>query len=260
MIIQRRKNYITELELEGKDAAEISVNEYKKDKSLPRIIHNHENEEQNRVSFDPEVVITRIIHHEDYTREEKMRYWYPKSEFAQMRKNFHQIGHLVIADELEQKEHRDNEHCLRGLENFIDKRALERKKIINKARKEVLREQATQRSLKERKRGRSKQKLIRSVEEAIAGRYRLLSKYCALEAHNVGLTDEVAAFSILSSERKMITAKLQSNKTKKLNEGDNINKVNARNKLQQDRRGASFIKIFKKGSKSFRKRFSLNLQ
>jgi len=255
MIFQQRKNSMRGLE--GRDSAEIFVNECDKEKNLHRTIHNEKDKKQNKVSFCPEVMMTEVIHHKNYTEGEKMRCWYLKSEQVQMRKEFQQAVQLMEADELEQKEHEDNEYCSRGLENFVVKRALERRKVIKAARREVFREQVIQRNFQEVGGGKE-QGIIRNAEEAIAARYILFSNYCAFKAYNVGLRDEVTAFRILNFERMATMIKLQSNKTKALNEDHAMDERKRRKKLQQDRRRASFLRLFKKHSGSFRKRFSSN--
>ena len=250
-------------ELNGKDAAEISVNQYDGNKIPHHTMHNQGNEEQNRVvSFYPKVMVNRITHHKDYTQEEKLGCWYLKSEHIQMKKEYQQVVHLVLADELEQKEHNHDEHCFRGLENFMAKRSLERRRVIMGARKEVLLEKAIQRHFQQGEGG-GKDMIRNNPEESIAARYMLFSNYSAFEAYNVGLTDEVAAFRVQSSEEgMMITTKLvQPNETKTPNKDSSINiEKKSKKKLQRDRRRALFVTSFKKYSESFRKRFSLNNQ
>mmetsp|Transcript_30881 Transcript_30881/g.46890 ORF Transcript_30881/g.46890 Transcript_30881/m.46890 type:complete len:236 (+) Transcript_30881:123-830(+) len=172
--------------VDSKDSAEMSVKTHGK---TSYYVKEEEQEiekdvTKKRVSFYPHLDMLETINRSNYSTDEKVKCWYTASDIAEMRKEFQRTINVIKFGE-EQEYYRENEHfCPRGLEaHLVDGRALERKSLRSAARQAVLLEQASSRHVS------------MSVEEAIAARYMALSKQCAFEAYNVGLMDEVEAFS-----------------------------------------------------------------
>jgi len=207
---------------ERKDSAEMSVNNGYTEK---KEIHNPKKE----ISFSPEVIMTETLHHKNYTMEEKRRCWYNQEDFVEIKKEYkktvveltkkkksdvtpeerwyNQEDFVHIKKECKQTveltkkkksdgipKEQQEEYCFRGLENRMYARALARKKNQQKARRAVFKEQEKRRQHLENK---EKEQLMRddAEEEAIATRYSVYSKHCALEAYNMGLMDEAEAFN-----------------------------------------------------------------
>jgi len=199
MIIPKtNNNVIIRGGLERKDSAEISVDTYYAKKSEKKV-----------VSFYPEVLMIEIMHHKNYNREEKMDCWYHKSEFIEMKKESQQIKIQLMKEkktgkqELEQLD--NNSVCSRGLENrIIVEQALKRKAVIKTMRRAVLEEQEIQRrhqNYHHRQQEKRQGLIEKNAEEAIATCCIPFSKYCALEAYDMGLRDEVEAFRIMNPKQ-----------------------------------------------------------
>jgi len=170
-------------QIEKKDSAEIPrCNSLKKVK---------------RVSFYPMAMVIQTLHHKNYTKGEKIKCWYIKSDFDQMKIDFSPTIELMEAGETEQQE-----HCFRGLENRIVQRLLERKAMRKEALKAVFQEECFQSFHRKNKKGESSGI---SSAEAIAVQYTIFSKYSAFEAYNIGLLDEVEAFRIANLEENRET-------------------------------------------------------
>jgi len=227
--IMMMKNQNPLLQLETKDPAEISM--------------GYNQKKAKRVSFCSEVIVTETLHHKNYTKKEKMKCWYIKSDFSQIKKGFLPTIELMEAGEPEQQE-----HCFRGLENRIIKRALERREIRKEARRAVFREEEFQRIYKEGEEG---QALMSDADEAIAARYIIFSKYSAFEAYNMGLMDEVEAFRIAEIRQERTIATLVTNETKALLKNYTLGGKKRRRESQQHNSRLPLSFLFREHGRSF---------
>mmetsp|Transcript_3425 Transcript_3425/g.5107 ORF Transcript_3425/g.5107 Transcript_3425/m.5107 type:complete len:191 (-) Transcript_3425:306-878(-) len=149
-------------------------------------MHNKKKETaklQKRVSFDAIVVFTETIHYNEYTKKERLQSWYNRNDLRRIREEyistirlFSQAGKMQPLD--------DEHHCVRGLEHHLsEKNKATRKQSKSIARSSVLHEQSIQFYLGRRD------------ANMIAARYLPISKYCSLEAYDLGLMDEIAVFN-----------------------------------------------------------------
>jgi len=245
MIIKLHNNAIRRLE--KKYSAEIPVNEYEKRNDVHTTFCNRKDErENNRVSFCPEVNMTEILHHKNYTKEEKSRCWYIKYDYVKTKKKLQRIIQLTNTGELEQQEEDNDEHYSRGLENHLFERAFERKVIREEARKAVLQEQELQR----RRQFEEGQEVIKDAAEAIAARCILFSKQCAFEAYNMGLMDEVEAFRI-SDLKRMNKTTMIINERRKITRHYLLGEKKLRRKAQEYEGQFSFPSFFWQQSEKF---------
>jgi len=191
-------SFIDVLIAERQDSADIFAED---SQSHQKIIIPTSNNEEKKVSFSSKIpAIIETMHHTDYTEEEKLRCWYCKADLIQMKREFHVCIKLKekkkeSSERLEQQEQKyrhNREHCNNkeqyfgssqvDLENNTSERIVQRRIFRTEAWRAVLQEQGMQMN-----RG------LKNVG-AIAARYTLVSKQCAFEAYNTGLTDEVEAF------------------------------------------------------------------
>jgi len=145
---------------------------------------------RKRVFFYPEVIMIETLHHKNYTKEEKMRCWYSKStddsDFMEMKKELQRTIHLMkkimnsTKHTLEEYEkHSKDRYSFRGLENRIN--SSKRKLVREGARSSVFQQIQTRNDDDE--------------PASIAEQYCHYAKQCAFEAYDMGLMDEVEAFS-----------------------------------------------------------------
>jgi len=155
--------------------------------SYPREEERDDNNDVNtfkkQVSFDTEATMAMIIHHRDYTEKERAESWYSKIDFLRtfLEKKL-TIGLMKEGDGKLKKRDR-KKYCTRGLENQMPERAKMKANHKTEARLSVFAEQNLQLS-----RG------IRD-QEAIAKRYILTTKYCAVLARQMGIADEINLFN-----------------------------------------------------------------
>jgi len=226
--------------LERKDSAEMSVNN---DCNEKKEIHNRKKD----VSFDPEVIMTEVIHHKNYTMEEKIRCWYNQEDFAQIKKEFKQTLELMKKAGGIPKEQRQ-EYSFRGLENRMYERALARKINRKEARRAVFEEQEIHRQHLENE---EEKQLMRNdaEEETIAARYSLYSKRCALKAYSMGLMDEAEAFDEDNPKQERLLKKYY-------NETKTRRKKSQQQKQQQQQWVSIFHSTIRRHCESFRSHLS----
>jgi len=185
IMIGKKNHQNTTMLLERKDSAEMSVNNdyYNDEKNI--------NSRKKNVSFYPEVVMIETLHHKNYTPKEKIRCWYNKEDFVQIKKEAKRVLELIKAGGIPKDQH--DKYCFRGLENRIYQRNFAKKRNRTEARRVVLEKQETHRQNPESE---EKEQLIRycSEEEIIATKYSLCSQHCAREACNMGFMDQLEAF------------------------------------------------------------------
>jgi len=241
MIIKRNKDKNSAIRgrLERKDSAEISVNEYHAEKSCYCI--KEEKVGVKVVSFYPEVLMTEVMHHNNYSDEEKMNSWYHQSEFIKIRKEARQtvtrlMKQEVEKEEPEQQDSNDDDLCSRGLESYItNEHALKRLGVVKEIRRAVLEKQEMFRRHQnsQYKQGKGQGSIRKNNEGAIAAYCVSFSKHCALEAYDMGLRDRIEAYGIMKNEKKAM-------------------KIN-----QKVAQWISFSKFLKKPSGIFRRRNSM---
>eukprot|EP00548_Thalassiothrix_antarctica_P006115 CAMPEP_0194133442 /NCGR_PEP_ID=MMETSP0152-20130528/3618_1 /TAXON_ID=1049557 /ORGANISM="Thalassiothrix antarctica, Strain L6-D1" /LENGTH=210 /DNA_ID=CAMNT_0038828761 /DNA_START=25 /DNA_END=657 /DNA_ORIENTATION=+ len=169
-------------------------------------IHKHRISDIRRVvvSFCAEVVVTEVLHHGNYTAEEKTSCWYLKSDFDQMKKEYRQRTKELIQSgrlnqQQQQEEQKDNEsndddYCFRGLETLVRSRGFKKKQIRKQAWWSVFYEQEMHRRYCFQQ-GRNE-----FASHAIANRYGCYGRHCAYEAYKLGIQDAKEAFRILCTE------------------------------------------------------------
>mmetsp|Transcript_13385 Transcript_13385/g.15356 ORF Transcript_13385/g.15356 Transcript_13385/m.15356 type:complete len:267 (-) Transcript_13385:356-1156(-) len=253
MIIDYHNNAIKGLE--RKECAEISVNNNDLKKYLHSTIKKQKDKKKGKVSFFPEANVTEVLHHKNYSTEEKVKCWYLKSDFIQIQKEFQETVQLMKAGKLEDDRDRDNnKHCFRGLEYQITERAFERRIIVKASRRQVFREQKIQRQHLKQQGGRV-QELLGYAEKEIAVRNVIFSRYCTIQAYNMGLADEAEAFRIKSPKQNTIVKAIQSQKRIILDEHIVMNEEGKRKKLQRYQRKAPFSGVFQNSCRSFTKSY-----
>jgi len=167
-------------------------------------IHNR----KRKISFYPEVIMTETLHHNNYTMEEKIRCWYNREDYVQIKREFKQTVELM-----EKKEaggipaKQQEEHCFRGLENRMYERSLARKRNRKKSQGAVFKGQEIRRQHLESKKEEEQLMRDETEEEAVATRYNFYSKHCALEAYNMGLLDEAEVFNGEKSKQEKVPKK-----------------------------------------------------
>jgi len=281
MIIDYHNNAIKGLE--RKECAEISVNNNDLKKYLHSTIKKQKDKKKGKVSFFPEANVTEVLHHKNYSTEEKVKCWYLKSDFIQIQKEFQETVQLMKAGKLEDDRDRDNnKHCFRGLEYQITERAFERRIIVKASRRQVFREQKIQRQHLKQQGGRVRellrtivkvfreqkiqrqhlkqqggrvQELLGYAEKEIAVRNVIFSRYCTIQAYNMGLADEAEAFRIKSPKQNTIVKAIQSQKRIILDEHIVMNEEGKRKKLQRYQRKAPFSGVFQNSCRSFTKSY-----
>jgi len=134
-----------------------------------------------KVTFNTEVSCNEVLHHNDFTEEEKVECWYSKSQFLQMRREARKIIHLFDNTTPTANEN----YCIRGLENLTAGRALVKMDIQRRSLLVVLLAQENRRT---------------NNEEIIALHYGIFSKLCALKSYEIGLLDAEQASCIMACD------------------------------------------------------------
>jgi len=175
-------------------------------------MHHQQQQQQHKmkkriVSFFPKVDTAEILHHTNYTKEEKEMSWYSKSNLQQIKEDFKKtmMLRLTITDN-NNVSSSEEQNCF---EDRYIKRVLERNSIRKEARWAVLYEQEIQR----RKRYFSSEKRWQddndetensettndAIEKYIAERYNTFGKKSAANAYTTGLMDAEEASCILNT-------------------------------------------------------------
>eukprot|EP00547_Thalassionema_nitzschioides_P004633 CAMPEP_0194211616 /NCGR_PEP_ID=MMETSP0156-20130528/10701_1 /TAXON_ID=33649 /ORGANISM="Thalassionema nitzschioides, Strain L26-B" /LENGTH=190 /DNA_ID=CAMNT_0038939225 /DNA_START=4 /DNA_END=573 /DNA_ORIENTATION=- len=133
----------------------------------------------NSVSFCDEVIMAGTLHHSEYSQEERQNYWYRKEEVFRMKQMDKPTIALMRAGALEQDTDR---HCIRGLENRLYSRAIERRRTRKIAQAAVLEEQCIQ------------WREGYSSSDDIAACYKEATTQCGVRARALAVEDELDAF------------------------------------------------------------------
>jgi hypothetical protein len=89
--------------------------------------------EERSVSLYPHVVVSPVLHRNDYTNAEKKACWFSPNEMVRINKGIDQTVQLI-----ERKIILDNGYCSRGLETLTTKGRIQKKQIRARARDAVL--------------------------------------------------------------------------------------------------------------------------
>jgi len=151
------------------DSAEFFVNEKKK---IPR----------KKVSFCSDVYVCKVLHHKDYTREERKKCWYPKKKLNRMKKELHYntVQYMMM------NSREDTNFCFRGLENRFGEEAFERRAIRTESQRLILEKQQELRN----------RHYVGESDETLPSNYILLSRFCSMKAYSMGVRDEREARKI----------------------------------------------------------------
>jgi len=168
----------SKIEIERKDSAEISV--YHDEK-----IDGSTLQSQKKVSFCPDVYVIETLHLNNYTKKEKRRSWYLRSQLNRMKKELQSTIQLMMAGG-EELDTNDEHFCLRGLENRSGEGAFKRRAIRMGARRLILEKQKELRNL-------HVVVPVGDSEGTIPSQYMLLSNFCSRRALHMGIKDEMDA-------------------------------------------------------------------
>jgi len=225
------------------------------------------------VSFFPKVDIAEILHHTNYTKEEKEMSWYSKSDLQQIKEYFKKtmILRLTITNN-NNLSSSEEKNCF---ENRYIKRVLERNSIRKEARWAVLYEQEIQRreqyfssekGWKDDKDERENSETTNdAIEKYIAERYNTFSKKSAANAYTTGLMDAEEASCILNTNSIIPINNIRKKKKKKFIIKKKLEKKGRKKKskflFQQQQRFQQWIaspSFFQKSSIAIRKEQSIS--
>mmetsp|Transcript_18574 Transcript_18574/g.28082 ORF Transcript_18574/g.28082 Transcript_18574/m.28082 type:complete len:231 (-) Transcript_18574:279-971(-) len=151
------------------------------------------------VSFCEEVVMSEILHHRNYTEDERAHYWYTASEL--MESNYSKEISVNLFKEGILKTD-TKEFSLRGIEHRTIDTGKRRRR--DKTRLAVLKEQQYQRSQGF------------SNPEAVMACYVAANEPCRIKARRYGMMDEIAVFGVESTARDETTQPKETRKRRKI--------------------------------------------
>jgi len=163
------------------------------------VFETKQKKKKKSVSFHPDVIMIEMLHHKNFTDEERRQYWHNKVDLLLIKQDIIPIVYWMrsgiklskqdIHDDDDKydecRDDNDDDYCTRGLEHRVYDRAMERKGHRIQGRDAVLEEQERQLALGMRFRN----------DNAIAFRYASVSNYCAFKAHEVGILDEIDSYN-----------------------------------------------------------------
>lgn len=169
-------------------------------KSFDEDIHQTNKDHSHKhVLFCEEVVMSEILHHMNYTEDEKEHYWYTASEL--MESNYSkEIAVNLFKEGILKTD--TKEFSLRGIEHRTIDTGRSRRR--DTARLAVLNEQQHQRS-----RGFSN-------PEAIMACYVAANEPCRIKARKHGMMDEIAVFGVESTAQDETTQPKETRKKRKI--------------------------------------------
>jgi hypothetical protein len=150
--------------------------------------------ESKKVRFSESVYVRKTLHLNDFTDKELDNSWYTSQESAQMKREQKKTLELLKSGDYQGD---SEQHCARGLECRLNKRALARHRNKMSGWLVVLEEQAMQN--------------LAGISDpkAIASAYAAVSKHCKIAAYNMAVMDQLFALNIDRTEDDVKERSLQ---------------------------------------------------